>query len=265
MDDLSFLVNQTLKGQSCDWIEADDEGWEPEVEVPLAPAKPGLFFHVDYHGGTFVIRSLLSDDLSIDLSKIKASPEDYPTLRLLSEGRVKWHKLNYFPCEFREEAEMLHQRLGMRRFPVKEENVCNISDPGFSFWLEKSTQGFTLHPKIKNLATNTQRIGPVLDFKIAQRRWSELAQVFSELPVVIEFRQESGSLCFYTEESWLNEAFESIFRNGEFTQELSDVFKLLAKRSKELPLLETAWYFLQEAALARRFWIKVESELDYWS
>lgn len=265
MEDLSFLVKQTFKDQSQDWIEEDEEGWEPEADVPSAPAKPGLFFHVDFHGGTFVIRSLLSDDLSVDIEKIKAAPEDYPTLRLLNEGRVRWHKLNYFPCEYREEAEVLHQRLGMRRFPLKEEAVCNISDPGFNFWFEKNPQGFTLHPKIKNLAPHSKRIGPLLDAKISLRRWSELAQVFGELPVAVEFRQEGGSLCFQTEEAWLSEAFEKIFLMGEFSSELSEVFKLLAKRTKELSVLETTWYFLQEAALARRFWMKVESELDYWS
>jgi len=199
------------------------------------------------------------------LKKLKTSPEDYPTLRLISEGRARWHKLNYFPCEYREEAEILHQRLGMRRFPVKEESVCNISDPGFNFWIEKTAHGFILHPKIKNLTSHSRRIGPILDAKIALRRWSELAQVFEALPLGIEFHQESGSLCFQAEEAWLGEAFEKIFLQGEFSSELSDLFKLLAKRSRELPVLETTWYFLQEAALARRFWKKVESELDYWS
>lgn len=263
MEDLSFLVKQTFRNE--DWIEEDEEGWEPETEVPTVPAKPGLFFHVDFHGGTFVIRSLLSDNLQTDIEKIKASPEEYPSLRLLQDGRVRWHKLNHFACEYREEAEVLHQRLGMRRFPLKEEAVCNISDPGFNFWYEKNDQGFTLHPKIKNLATHSKRIGPLLDAKIAIRRWSELALVFDGLPLGVEFRQEGGSLCFQSQEAWLTEAFEKVFLAGEFSGELSDVFKLLAKRTKELSVLETGWYFLQEAALARRFWMKVESELDYWS
>jgi len=44
MEDLSFLVKQTFKDQSQDWMEEDEEGWEPEVELPLVPAKPRTLF-----------------------------------------------------------------------------------------------------------------------------------------------------------------------------------------------------------------------------
>lgn len=265
MDDLSFLVKQTYKHQSQDWMEDDEEGWEPEIQFNSLPQKPGLFFHVDHLGGTFVIRSLLSQSLAQDFERIKGAPEEYPSLRLLSDNRIQWHKLNHFECELFEEAEMLHQRLGMRRFPVKEESVCNISDPGFSLWFEKTKSGFTLHPKIKNLTPNLVRLGPLVDSKIAQRRWMELSEVMNELPLGLDLSLENGSLTFSSQESWLSEAVESVFSRGEFSAELMDVFKLLARRTKHLAQLETGWFFLQEVALARRFWIKVESELDYWS
>ena len=265
MDDLSFLVNQTFKNQSKDWMEDDEEGWEPEIQISALPEKPGLFFHVDHMGGTFVIRSFLSTNLVQDFNKIRTSPEDFPSLRLLKDGRIQWHKLNHFVCELTEEAEMLHQRLGMRRFPVKEESVCNISDPGFSLWFEKSNLGFSLHPKIKNLAPNLKRLGPLVDSKIAQRRWMELSEVMNELPLGLDFSLENGSLVLASQEAWLSQAFEEVFLKGVMPVELIDIFKILSRKTKHLAQLETGWFFLQEVALARRFWLKVESELDYWS
>lgn len=265
MDDLSFLVKQTYKHQTQDWMEDDEEGWEPEIQLQTLPEKPGLFFHVDHIGGTFVIRSLLSQNLAQDFERIKTAPEDYPSLRLLSDNRIQLHKINHFECELVEEAEMLHQRLGMRRFPVKEESVCNISDPGFSLWFEKTKSGFSLHPKIKNLTPELVRIGPLVDSKIAQRRWMELSEVMNELPLGVDLSLENGSLTMSSGEAWLAEAMEGVFVEGVFSGELTDIFKLLSHKTKHLSQLETGWFFLQEVALARRFWMRVEGELDYWS
>lgn len=270
MDDLSFLVEETFRLSELRLVvdlEDGEETWDPQAPLlaPLvAPSAPGLVFHLEQSRGTFVVRTHPCQDLRATVAAIQEAPEDYPSLRFVTEAGGDFAKLGWFEFATLGEAEVVHQRVGQRRFPQREEEVCNLSDPGFSWWLEATRDGFVVHSKMGLLKEGLTRLGPLADAQLAPYRWNVLAQILGQLPIDVEIRQENNRLVMTAhEDQWLLQEFLSLFKRGEVTPELQDVFRLLSKRGTPPALLETCWFFLTEMAAVRRFWMAVEAQLDY--
>lgn len=269
MDDVSFLVQETMRlseRRLMGEIEDGEETWEPVFleTVEPAPQAPGLFFHLEQTGGTFIIRTLPSHNLAVDQELITAHPEEYPTLRLIYEGGVQLKKLKWFELGSFSEAEIVHQRVGQRRFPRREEEVCNLSDPGFSWWLEKHAHGFSLYSKMGLLKEGLVRLGPLADGQLAPHRWNDLIQLLSQLPLKLDVRAENNRFIMSSEsEKWLLDEFLRVFTRGQVSDDLQSVFRLLGKKGVNEGLLSTCWYFLQEVAAVRRFWLEIEDQLNY--
>lgn len=275
MDDLSFLVQETLRinelrqaGVRGEDLEDGEEFWTP-VEAPAAPARtapdtPGVLFHLEHQGGTFIVRTLPSADLAESVALITATPEDFPTLRLIHDQRNQLQLLNWFACETLEEAEVVHARLGHRRFPLREEDVCNLSDPGFSWWLEAKSGSFVAHSKMGLLRENLVRLGPIADAQIAPHRWNELASLLAYLPLALTVSNETSRLTMSAEakDRWVVDEFCRVFMEGEVSRELMDLFRLLGRRGVPAGLLETSWFFLKEVSVVRRFWLGIEERLS---
>lgn len=237
---------------------------EAAPAAPLVPVKPGVLFNFVQQGGTFIVRTLVSQNLAEDFAKITANPEEFPTLRLVDSVGPQLKRLNWFECETTEAAEAIHARIGHRRFPCREEDVCNLSDPGFSWWLEKSSQQFSVHSKMSFMKDGVVRLGPLADAQLAPHRWSELSEVLSQLPLKLNVNVESTRLHMDggADEAWIVEEFERVFAEGVVSNELQDIFRLLSKRGAVVSTLESAWFFLLEVAAVRRFWIEIEKRLD---
>ncbi len=272
MDDLSFLVQETLNQnelrQLGEWQEEDgEEVWEPLVfemeKVPELPSSAGVFFHLVHQGGTFIVRTLESHNIKKDHALIVQSPESYPTLRLVDGSGPQVHRLKWFAVETFEEAQAIHGRIGQRRFPIREEDVCNISDPGFSWWMEESDHGFTLYSKMSMLKESITRLGPLADPKLAPHRLSELATALSYLPSNLDVSIENSRFHMKAEsETWIALEFAKVFSQGLISQEIFDIFRLLDKRGVPGSILESSWFFLREVAAVRKFWIKISEILD---
>lgn len=274
MDDLSFLVQETMRindlrqaGIRVEDLEDGEEFWTP-VETPaaqprVAPAKPGVLFHLEHQGGTFIVRTMPSAQLAESLELITATPEDFPTLRLINDEQTQLHLLNWFACETFEEAEVIHTRLGHRRFPLREEDVCNLSDPGFSWWLEAQSGSFTLHCKMGLLRENLVRLGPLADAQIAPHRWNELSSLMAHLPLAVNVSNEGSRLTMTSsaQDAWVVDEFCRVFIEGKISSELTDIFRLMGRRGVPAGLLETSWFFLKEMSAVRQFWIEIEERL----
>lgn len=269
MDDMSFLVNETLRlseRRLMGELEDGEETWEPLVDAApvTAPHAPGVVFHLEQSRGTFVVRTFPCADLRSTVAAILESPEEYPSLRLVTEAGGDLSRLRWFELETLAEAEVVHQRVGQRRFPQREEDVCNLSDPGFSWWFEEAPAGFVIHSKMGLLKEGLTRLGPLADAQLAPYRWNVLAQILAQLPIDVEIRQENNRLVMSaTRDQWLLQEFRSVFERGAVTRELQDVFRLLSKKGTAPALLETCWFFLAEMAAVRRFWKTVEAQLAY--
>ena len=272
-DDLSFLVQETFRvnelrqnGILEEELEDGEEFWTPAKAVAQTrklPQAPGLFFHLAQQSGTFIIRTLASANLALDHASISQHPEEYPSLRLVSAEGSELEQLDWFTCDSLEEAQMVHARVGHRRFPLREEEVCNLSDPGFSWWLESRAGSFTLYSKRSVLKAGPESIGPLADPQLAPHRWQELTSLLAQLPLELGMGME-GSRYYMSaaQDAWVVDEFSRVFREGVISPELNDLFRLLNKRGVPTGQLETCWFFLSEMAAIRRFWLAIEDRLS---
>ncbi|MCO4756321.1 MAG: hypothetical protein KC478_17710, partial [Bacteriovoracaceae bacterium] len=125
-DDIELLVAQTFKGADSysgssefPWSSVDDDF----MEIPSD--TPGVLYYLQKNASTFVIRMIESSDLRALRERILATPEEYPSLRLLSsdDERTLEEKLNFFECDNLQIAKSLRRQLANKRFPLHEERI----------------------------------------------------------------------------------------------------------------------------------------------
>jgi hypothetical protein len=270
MDDIEFMVAETFRHFRENYQSEGMEKPSP-LDIPQenpkedahVPAGPGLLYHLQKSTSLFVVRTFVSHDLQTDYQKIIDYPENYPSLRLLEAGTNQLiEKLQYFPLEDYVQAEIIHDLISNRRFPIHEEMMCNLSDPGFSWWLSKKASGFQLSFTLSvNGDGETVKLGPIGDQQLATRNFQLLGNLLNEAGLNLNVENESNRVQFNNGEEFLLEEIKNLFEFGVVSEGLEDLFKLLARRIKDHSQLETLWFYLQEVAAMRRFWIQIEYNL----
>ena len=101
--------------------------------VADAPEVSGALFYFDCGISTFCLRGMTSEDLGWDYERIeKRDP------KFLQEFKLKedWDFDNFvfYPTRDFCEAEIIAEHILNKRFPREEASLCNISDPGFSWY-----------------------------------------------------------------------------------------------------------------------------------
>jgi hypothetical protein len=266
MDEIELLVAETFKHFH--------EHFEPVKEknnLPLPimgeehelPSSPGLLYHIQKTSSVFVVRTYVSKSIRADYQLIIDRPEDFPSLRLLEGGNDEVEKkLRYFMVEDFAEAEVIHDQVSNRRFPVNEELMCNLSDPGFSWWLSKKANGFQISFNISLASDDVVKLGPLGDQQLALRVFQEMQDILAEAGLDLNVQNEINRVQFSDGEEFLLEELRDLFEFGVLGEGLEKLFKLLSRRISEHSRLEALWYFLQEIAAMRRFWIQVQYDLD---
>jgi hypothetical protein len=266
MDEMELLVAETFKH----FHENFDVSPESEVEsqdsanafLATFPTDPGILYHVQKTPSVFVLRTLVTKNIKEDFIKIIERPEDYPSLRLLEiKGEVQDH-LRFFIVENPSEAEIIHDQLHNRRFPFNEEMICNLSDPGFSWWLTKKDLGFQLSFTM-SVSDNDENIklGPLGDRELAIRRFQGFENLISSAGIEMNIQNETNRVRFTDCEEFILEELKDLFEFGVMTQTLRDLFKILARKTSDHALLEDVWFYLNEIAAMRRFWIQIQYDL----
>jgi hypothetical protein len=256
MDDMEFLVAETMRHFH--------QHYGPRAEVaPDAPALidvppgPGIIYHLQCSGQVFVLRTLASQELARDLALVRSRPEDYPTLRLSPEA----DGLRFFPVDEFYQAEAIHRLLSNRRYPRDEEQVCNLSDPGFSWWLSKREQELIISFNLSNgIDAETIKLGPLGDQLCAQQTFQRFTDLLSGLGIQFSFLNESNRMQFSESDDLLGEELLEFFELGLVGPNLTRLFKLLAVKAPETEV-EFIWCYLQELSALRRFWIQVQYDL----
>lgn len=268
MDEIELLVAETFKHFHENFSPVEEEVMEVENAqsadpVDELPSEPGLLYHIQKSSSIFVIRTLVSKNIKEDYYSILERPEDYPSLRLLEGNTEVSSKLRFFMVENPFQAEIIHDQLCNRRFPIDEEMMCNLSDPGFSWWLTKKEEGFQLSFTL-SVAQNQEplKLGPLGDQQMAMRRFQEFAHLVVEAGIPLELQNEINRVQFTEHDEFLLEELKDLFEFGVITEGLGGLFKLLARKSKDHSNLETLWFYLQEIAAMRRFWIQVQYDLN---
>lgn len=270
MDEIELLVAETFKhfhenfGQA---EAAEAPALHPEIDEDSNtefPEEPGVLYHVQRTKTVFVIRTMVSKNIREDYTAIMERPEDYPSLRLLEGGAEDLTlKLKFFLVENPFQAEIIHDQLHNRRFPIDEEMMCNLSDPGFSWWLSKKEKGFQLAFTMSVAADDTTvKLGPLGDRELALRNFQTLEELVSSAGIDMNIQNEMNRVQFTDCEEFILEELKDIFEFGVVTQTLTDIFKILARKISDKAQLETTWFYLQELAAMRRFWIQIQFDLN---
>lgn len=268
MDEIELLVEETYRHFQLHFEKEEilvdvPETQEEEVGTALFPEGPGLIYHIQKSTSVFVIRTMPSKNVREDFFRILETPEDYPSLRLLEGSADAVEKrLKFFMVENPSEAEIIHDQLHNRRFPINEEMMCNLSDPGFSWWLTKKDHGFQISFTMSVASEDSLKLGPLGDKEFAMRNFQTLGQLISSAGLDINVQNEINRVQFADCEQFILEELKDIFEFGVITQTLKDLFKILAKRCPDASLLEESWYYLHELAAMRRFWIQVQFDLN---
>lgn len=248
-DDIELLVCQTFELNNL-------KGKNPfNDEEILYPQTPGIIYKVEKGPSTFVVRMIEVENIAYEFEKVLNAPEAYTSLRLNPEQL----DLKYFPTNTIEEASFIKEQINNKRFPMQEDTLCNISDPGFSWWM--SITPYSIKISFKNYRVEQDNeylpIGPIGEPKIAAMKLNQCQIFLRELfPIGHYFCNEN---MFGLETShYANENFEKlklVFSEGKRLEELFDLNKFNAKHRNALN-------YLNEISTVRRFWLKVQETLN---
>lgn len=278
MDEIELLVNETFKhfesnfGEGREMMEPmsienmkefsqEESSQENSSEFPEGP---GIIYHVQKTSSVFVIRTYVSYNVREDYIQILERPEDYPSLRLL-EGGVEdlARRLKFFMVEDTSQAEIIHDQIHNRRFPIHEEMMCNISDPGFSWWLTKKEKGFQLAFTMSVASDDhTVKLGPLGDKELALRNFQNFENLVTSAGIEMNIQNETNRVQFTDCEEFILEELKDLFEFGVITETMTDLFKILSKQIKDFSSLQTTWFYLHELAAMRRFWIQIQFDLN---
>src|SRR5690606_32746346 len=157
------------------------------------PQGPGLIYRVVMGGSTFSLRGIACDNIKEVADEImEGDRELQKALKIEDED----YELHHFRCDFVEQGEIIMDQLFNRRFPLYEDMLCNLSDPGYSWWMEPTTDSLVIHFKSHSIERekNLIKLGPIGDYALAHRRFSELGKVLRKLFPVREFNCDERRL-----------------------------------------------------------------------
>lgn len=265
MDDISLLLKETYDHFDKHFATSSMEEITEESQIEMinaeVPATPGILYHIQKNKGVFVLRLMKSQNLRDDYTQVTEHPDSYPSLRLINGSEVIEPK--FFMMDNFYQAEVICDLLHNRRFPVQEELMCNISDPGFSWWLRPQNNGFQICFSMSlGLDEHCIKLGPLGDQRLAVRNFQKLENLITTAGLSLEVANEVGRVTFADPGAFLSEELKDLFELGMVGEGLVGLFKMLASRLKNHPDLESAWLYLQELASTRRFWIQVQYDLS---
>lgn len=269
MDEMSLLVEETFRHFHENFHV---NGFNETTAAPTAkkfsalsfPKGPGVIYHIQKSTSVFVLRTFVSHNVAKDYLEILDRPEDYPSLRLVDSNDEDIEtRLKFFMVDNLSEAEIIHDHLHNRRFPIHEELMCNLSDPGFSWWLTKKHPGFQVSFTLSVSANEDSiKLGPIGDRELALRKFQDFESLVNSAGIKMNIQNETNRVQFTECEEFILEELKDIFEFGVITDTLRDLFKILAKNTKDKTLLEETWYYLHELGAMRRFWIQIQYDLN---
>ena len=256
MEEISpeILTNETFA-----FSEKLGKGKEVNLQREELQDDPGIVFYLEMGANTFCLRAIATDNRRETLHQIKQRNSD--VLRVL---KLDSHKEDFsfetFPTPSKAAAEILVDHIADRRYPLREELLCNLSDPGFNWWMSTQLNSFHIFfhsygvDKTKNLIC----LGPMDDPVIACLRLAQ-AQPFLKKYFDIEdfsLKDNSFSARALFSHSSRFDCFKNLFLTGE-TELERDFFGAKGTQAKTLSL------YFQELTLKRRFWRQLTEKFEF--
>ena len=210
---------------------------------------PGVAFFIDKSTGSFCLRgsAFSSSEVLKDREVLEAQNH-----RFHRADEVYW-----FSCGSFSKAQVIVDQMMNRRFPFEDRSICNISDPGASWWYHKESDGLKIYFKSLGRRDEFKKIGPLGDSEIAKFRWEKASSFFSSFQDGISLISEDNCISIKTDKNSnsdiIVESFEKLFNFGENNFNEEDFSKKLEHK--------TLFLYLSELASIRKFWLMVEQIL----
>lgn len=245
----TFKINENLGSQfTVDNYEEFEELRKTsaeEIEKEIFPTTepitgPGIWFWISKCPGTFCVKG-----------KIVKGGEDHVKHEAGDE------EVYFFNTPDLKTAQFIGKQFLNRRFPIEEDLLCNLSDPGFSWWFNENKNGFEIYFQSHGVfrARDYVRLGQIGDTSIAQKYLNEAFKLLNSIFQIEEFSSthRQFSIKVQNPDCPKFRQFKNIFLKGEDSFENS----LLENEMVDSNFSN----FLQETALLRKFWLKIEEGL----
>ena len=201
---------------------------ESEEELPCDPAVPRVLFDVEVGKGTFCLKG-----------RACSGEQDGAEREFFATSRV-------------ELAEVIVDQLFHRRFPLAEDALCNISDPGSSWWMTQQEARLDIFWGGHYSEEEKLNLGPVGDAAVAyaffKKGESHLRRL---LPLEELSLSEKGlSLSVLDPRHAIYQQFCDIFAQGEEPVHPSFGTSSLSLYFEELAVVRRFWIYFQESVLS---------------
>ena len=269
-DDISFLLQETIKDAESPSRRNNKfiSSFLSNHEEDLPEEVPGFLYHLQKKPSTFVIRIYPSQNLREDYLNVKKHPDLFPVLRLNEAEGDPIDSLEYFECDRLELAKAIKSILGNKRFPIFEERVFNISDPGDSWWLKMDDQRLTILFKLSHTEDITKlvKLGPLGDPLKSMEILNQLYGYFKMLFPIDDYSCGHGqwSVSCSEENEIVFNYLKNLLITGETSHDFWEYLRRLEFEAEGKPYLESlqkANYFLMEISCIRNFWKHIEESL----
>jgi hypothetical protein len=257
MDDISQLVKETF-----------DNVYQHENSLDNLPESAGVIYHVEHKGSIFVIRAVESRDIAQDMDHYLNDAKILQKLRLAQSENPK-DEIRYFACDDYFMAKNIVENLANKRFPLFEEHIMNVSDPGDSWWLKRENDSMSLYFKLCRTESihDMIKLGPIGDNLQTEEVFKKLYGYFSLIFEVKDFSSQTGAFHITPAdpEDPMYLEFINLFENGEVGYKLMDHLRALEEKSSKESFkasVRRANYFLLELAHMRGFWKEIEEIIN---
>lgn len=239
---------------------------EPELftRTRELPESPGVIYKIDNALGTFCVRGYSTQNIKRSFEELSSS-DSTKRIILKLESKSNLDDIEFFSTKSFELAEAIREQVINRRFPHQEDSLCNLSDPGFSWWMNvndftnnSAEQGrfeifFRSHGI--NRAEKYIQLGPIGDGSIAALRMNQARTLLRSSFPISEFScdDKSFTVASLKPDHLSFISFKNIFLKGENHTELENF--------PDNGIGRTLFYYFHELAIVRKFWIEVKSKL----
>lgn len=259
-ESMSSLFKKEMEGLHFSSFENSHVEEEVSEEDQVTyPEAPGVVYRLEIGVSTFAIRAFPTHDIDETFIYLRSGETGLLEQLKLEPSRGEFQDLTgvgYFETTSLELAQMITSNLSNRRFPRSEDQLCNLSDPGFSWWLDESDESFTIYYKSHGLGREERflKLGPIGDRMIHAKRMLALGPLIQRLFPVREWvsTDKVFSVTAVGDHPGL-EILKQIFTHGRWP-EGNELFS-----PSKLGL--TLFLHLQEVCTMRAFWRQLDSEV----
>ncbi|MDO9182289.1 MAG: hypothetical protein Q7U04_07760 [Bacteriovorax sp.] len=229
------------------------------AQARVFPEGPGVIYKIDNGSSTFCVRGYSALNIRQAFSELDQSDSTKRIILKLGDSR-SLESVEFFEAKSFELAESIREQIINRRFPHQEDALCNLSDPGFSWWMnidQLCNDRFEIFFRSHgiNRADKYIQLGPIGDGAVAALRMNQARTLLRSSFPISEFSCDDKSFAVASSKpdhlSFIS--FKNIFLEGVNLTELENF--------PDNGVGRTLYYYFHELALVRKFWIEVKTKL----